>query len=395
MTAAPVLSALIVNWKSGAMTRALVENLRKQVFYGDDGEPGSLEVIVVDNASGADEEEHLAALDADRGVNLIRSAQNAGYGAAMNLAAEAARGRYVMMTNPDVMLFRGAVEALLNHLREADGCGLVGPRGYLDAQRFFLLPPVELPSLCELTSEGLARTTTSWGKRHARERSRRAVESWTATEPLSSSMISGFCMVMDADLARDLGPFDADYPFYFEDADLCLRLQRRGFTTDLVPRAEAVHFFNRSAGQAQAASMSRYEVSRRRFFKNRYSVLGSLGYGAYQLWTGSGHGAGHSFADVVDLGERETAPVLDVPGSGAYLAEISADPGFVFAAGRLDITRNFKIPASVWDGLVPATYYVRFLRRKDFEVIHMVSMTKVGESQPTDATIASAGLVHA
>lgn len=394
MTAGPVLSALIVNWRSGAMTRALVENLRKQVFWGDDGEPGTLEVVVVDNASGDDEEEHLAALEADRGVTLIRSAQNAGYAAAMNLACEAASGRYVLMSNPDVMYFRGAVAALLEHLRDKDTCGLVGPRGYLDAQRFFLLPPVELPSLCELASEGLARSSASWGRRHARERSRRAVESWTAIGPHESSMISGFSMLMDRDLAVELGPFDADYPFYFEDADLCLRLKRRGFSVDLVPRAEAVHFFNRSAGQATEAAMSRYAVSRKRFFSKRYGPLGRFGYGLYGLAT-SGHGKGHTFAEVDDLGERERPPVLDVPGSGAYLAEISADPGFVFAAGRLDVTRSFKIPGSVWDGLVPATYYVRFLRRKDFEILRTVSMTKVGESLHTDATIASAGLVHA
>jgi hypothetical protein len=59
---APDISVLIVNWKNGAMTRALIGNLRRQVFDGRDGGPGTLEFVVTDNASGPEEQPHLAAL---------------------------------------------------------------------------------------------------------------------------------------------------------------------------------------------------------------------------------------------------------------------------------------------------------------------------------------------
>jgi GT2 family glycosyltransferase len=380
----PDVSVLIVNWKSGAMTRALIANLRRQVFPGRDGGQGALEFIVTDNASGAGEEPHLAALEADPGVTLIRSRQNGGYAVGMNLAAEKATGDWFLISNPDVMAFRGALAALLEHARSNTTCGMAGPKGYLDSQRFFQLPPVELPSMCNLLGETLARRSTAAGERHARARSRRAVAVWTASAPTALSQLSGYCFLMPAPLARELGPFDPAFPFYYEDADLCRRVHGRGFRTDFVPRARMVHFFNRSASQAQDAALSRYQVSRRHYFGKRYGALGNL---AYDLLSGldDGHGQGHRFAEVDDLGAPPRPPDIEVPAEGAYLAEIAADPGFVFAAGRLDVNRSFCIPDAVWDGLAPATYFVRFLERRSYRILRTVCLTKTTPPVPISA----------
>lgn len=371
----PDVSVLIVNWRSGAWVRALAANLRQQRFIGRDGGPGTLELIVTDNASGPADEAHLAALERD-GVTVVRSRQNAGYGLGMNMAAAHATGDFVLVTNPDVMAFPGALAALLEHVQRTPACGLAGPRGYLDPECFFLLPPVDMPGLLDLAMEGFARNLRACGRRHAAARTRRALESWTATAPRPVSMISGFCFLMPAPLAKEFGPFDPSFPFYYEDADLCRRVHRAGFTTDLVPRARMVHFFNRSASQAQDAAWSRYAVSRRLFFRRRYGPLGRLAYDAIAGLTRLGGGKGHLFAPVEDLGTIESEPTIEVPRAGAYVVEIAADPGFLFAAGRLDVTRRFTIPDAVWQGLDPARYYVRFLDRRSLDVVHVVSIRR-------------------
>ena len=221
------------------------------------------------------------------------------------------------------------------------------------------------------------------------------MEVWTAIDAVSRPMISGFCMLMPAALARDLGPFDKGFPFYFEDADLCLRLHRKGFSTDYVPRAQMVHFFNRSAGQAQDLAWSRYGVSRRRFFRSRYGWPGRAAYDLLNAFTASRAGQGHLFAPMIDLGEVRDVPTLEVPGAGPYVAEISADPGFVFAAGRLDVSRRFSIPEEVWSGLAPAPYYVRFVHRGgDWDVLGTYKLTKVDGQAPMNAELAAAGASH-
>jgi hypothetical protein len=390
----PLITVLVVNWRSGAMTRGLVNNVRRQRLPGYAAGEG-MDFVVLDNASGPEEEQHLAALEADEDVIVIRSKQNSGYATGMNLACEHARGKYVLVSNPDVMLFRGMLTRMLEHMAAHPHCGLVGPKSFLDSHRFFQLPPNEKPSLWSLFSETMARASSCAGECHARSRTRRAIEQWTATTGVSVSQVSGASFLMLRDLANELGPFDTRYPFYFEDADLCLRLHRRGFTTDLCPQAELTHFFNRSAGQDPEAAMSRYQVSRRLFFRARYGVLGYWVAHLLLSFTSARSGRGHEFSQIDDLGACEEAPALDVPGAGAYVAELAVDPGFVFAAGRLDVTRRFQIPDVVWDGLVEAKYYVRFLERRSLKVLRVVCMDKLGAPTPVTAESAAAEIVHA
>jgi GT2 family glycosyltransferase len=390
---APLVSVLIVNWRSGELAHGLVRDLRRQRLPGH--APGEgLEFVVVDNASGPAEEPHLQALEGE-GATVVRSASNSGYAVGVNVAAEQARGEFVFVANPDTMVFRGALAAMLGHLRAHERCGLVGPRGWLDEHRFFQLPPTELPTLCDLASETVARAWAWWGGRHAAARTRRAIRQWTATGPLRVTQVPGYGFMMRTALARSLGPFDPAYPFYFEDADLCWRLERAGFTCEVLPRAEMVHFFNRSAGQDQPAAMSRYWVSRRLFFRRRYGPLGEALARVLMAVTEGRSGKGHLFAPIDELGECAASPAIDVPGSGAYVAEIAVDPGFVFAAGRLDVSRRFRIPDAVWEGLVEAPYFVRFLERRSLRVLRTVSFRKTGAGRPVVADKASAALVHA
>ena len=60
----PLITVLIVNWRSGAMTRGLVENARRQRLPGHELGQG-IDFVVVDNASGDGSAEALAGLVQD------------------------------------------------------------------------------------------------------------------------------------------------------------------------------------------------------------------------------------------------------------------------------------------------------------------------------------------
>ena len=51
-------------------------------------------------------------------------------------------------------------------------------------------------------------------------------------------------------------------------------------------------------------------------------------------------------------------------------------PARAAAAARIDRSNVFAIPQEVWDGLDPATYYIRFLERKSLRVLRTVSVTR-------------------
>ena len=88
------------------------------------GDVSGLEVIVVDNASA----DGSASFVRERfpAVTVIESPVNLGFGAGCNRAFAVARGRTIILVNPDCELQPGAIRALHGFLRDHPRVGAVG-----------------------------------------------------------------------------------------------------------------------------------------------------------------------------------------------------------------------------------------------------------------------------
>ena len=84
----------------------------------------SRDVIVVENASS--DASAAAIREAHPGVHLIESPENLGFGRAVNLAAQSARGEFLLLLNPDAQLLDRALEKLLCFADAHPAAGLVG-----------------------------------------------------------------------------------------------------------------------------------------------------------------------------------------------------------------------------------------------------------------------------
>jgi GT2 family glycosyltransferase len=82
-----------------------------------------------------------------------------------------------------------------------------------------------------------------------------------AAEALAEAeAVTGACMVLRADLARELGGFDEDYAIGdFEDTDLCLRVRRKGLRCAVERRARLFHLERQS--QVTPDKMWRFHVT--------------------------------------------------------------------------------------------------------------------------------------
>src|SRR5437870_3118866 len=72
------------------------------------------EVLVIDNAS-PDASANMVAEEFPE-VRLIRSGENEGYGVAVNSGVQHAEGTLLMFLNPDMELFAGSIDRLLDFL---------------------------------------------------------------------------------------------------------------------------------------------------------------------------------------------------------------------------------------------------------------------------------------
>ena len=100
----PVVSVLVISYNTRPMTLACLRSLHDETKVPH-------EVIVVDNASADGSADAIAAAFPE--VRLIASATNLGFAGGNNLAAGHARGRYILLLNPDTVVLDGAVDRLV------------------------------------------------------------------------------------------------------------------------------------------------------------------------------------------------------------------------------------------------------------------------------------------
>jgi len=135
-----LVSAIIVNHNCSYLTRLCIEALKKS--SGD----FELEIIVVDNASDAENLSYLKKLHEEKEITLVALQRNTGYGFGNNRGADAARGDYLLILNPDVVVEKDTVRKLLHYAQEHSDLGIVAPQLYFyndqiqDSCRRFMTP---------------------------------------------------------------------------------------------------------------------------------------------------------------------------------------------------------------------------------------------------------------
>jgi GT2 family glycosyltransferase len=224
------VSILLVSYNTRALTLeclASIEAETREVRH---------EVIVVDNAS---RDGSAAAIRAGfPRVQLIESATNTGFAGGVNLAARGARGRYLLLLNPDTRLLDGAIDRLVHFADACPNAGIYGgatflPDGTPDHGSCWNRPtPWSL--FCRAT--GLS----ALAPRHPRL-DPEVVSLPADGSPREVAIVSGCFLLARRDLWDRLGGFDPVYFMYGEDFDLCLRARKLGARPRVDPGARLVH----------------------------------------------------------------------------------------------------------------------------------------------------------
>ncbi|MHB8681163.1 MAG: glycosyltransferase family 2 protein [Acidimicrobiales bacterium] len=246
-------AAVVVNHDAGQALLDCVSSLRAE---------GIDEIVVVDNASSDGSTETLEAADAQ--VRVVRTGENLGYGAGANRGLALVGTDAVLVSNPDLVVHHGAVDALLAALLADDAVGVVGPRiletdgsRYPSARRF--------PSWVDAAGHVLVGAL--WRENPFTRRYR--MTDLDATVPTPVDWVSGACfLARRAALAR-VGGFDERYFMYLEDVDLCWRLRGAGYEILYVPAATVTHVQGLSTSRRPYRMLVAHHRSALRFAARR------------------------------------------------------------------------------------------------------------------------------
>lgn len=234
------LSVLIVNYNSGALTNSCLKSLLATPSAGLSHKlPGSSEIIVIDNASRDDS---VAWLRSDwPEITVIANATNRGLAAAVNQGIAAARGEYILMLNPDIIAFPGAVATLVQYLDHNPRVGVAGgqllsPNGKLQYSAFrFYRPSTVL----------YRRTWLGSTKRGRAEISRFLMKDFNHDHVRVVEWLMGSCYLLRATAIKEVGGMDERFFLYFEDVDWCRRFWEKNWQVTYVPQARFSHFHQR------------------------------------------------------------------------------------------------------------------------------------------------------
>jgi N-acetylglucosaminyl-diphospho-decaprenol L-rhamnosyltransferase len=225
----PDLSVLVVGYQSRDDLRGCLSTLLGQA----DGQ--ALEVVVVDNASS---DGTVAMLGAEfPAVRAIRLEENVGFARAVNLAARNARGRNLMLLNPDTRMVNGTTQALLRFAAEHPQHGIYGGRT--------LTPEGDLePTSCWAVPTLWSTLLFATGLTTAFPRTRLDPESipgWNRDSVREVGVVTGCLLLAPRAVWDRLGGFDPDFFMYGEDVDLALRARAHGYRPVIVPDACVEH----------------------------------------------------------------------------------------------------------------------------------------------------------
>jgi len=277
----PDISVIVVTWNGKRFALECLESLATAMA-------GSMEVIVVDNAST---DGTPAAIRARfPAVRLIQNTANLGFAKANNIGLAVARGRYLCLVNSDVVVPPGCLENMLAYMERNPDIGMLGPKmlapGGGVGQSVMRLPTVWNTLCCSLGLHALFPKSKLLGGFLMSGYAYDAIE--------DVEVLTGWFWMVSRQSFAEVGGLDEQFFIYGEDIDWSYRFREAGWRVVFYPEAEALHYGAASSAQAP----TRFYVEMRRanlqYFRKHHGHLGAIGYKTavlvHELVRIAGHG---------------------------------------------------------------------------------------------------------
>jgi GT2 family glycosyltransferase len=223
------------------------------------------EIWVVDNNS-SDHSPEMVQTDFPL-VNLIRNRENTGFAKANNLVIRQIKTDFLLLLNPDTIVYDNAFDRTINFLKANDeagmaSCKLVKADGTLDlaCRRSF---PSAFDGFCR--AAGLSRIFP-----RSRLFARYNLTYLDEDQVNEVDAINGAFMMVRKRAIDDVGLLDQDYFMYIEDLDWCFRFKQKGWKIYYVPTTNVIHLKGQSGKRDSNGMIHEFFKSMETFCKKNY-----------------------------------------------------------------------------------------------------------------------------
>lgn len=231
----PHLSLIIVSYNTKEITLNCIESVYASFAQG--GLSDTFEIVVVDNKSSDGSVEALMQLQTTKpNLHVIQNTTNTGFGPANNQGVRAARGRYILLLNSDIIVHDDAIPRMVQYYREHEktqhflGGKLLNQDGSPQPSCGPFYTPWVVFGALFLRGD-------YWGLTRFSPQVVREVD-W----------VSGACILTKKEHFEAVGGFDEKIFMYMEEIDLFYRAKKQGLRVFFYPEAQFTHLGSASSG---------------------------------------------------------------------------------------------------------------------------------------------------
>ncbi|MBI4359603.1 MAG: glycosyltransferase family 2 protein [Candidatus Jacksonbacteria bacterium] len=258
------ISIIIVSWN----TRDLLKKCLESIYARTRGT--SFEIFVIDNGSRDKTIETVRQEFPD--VITVSNTENRGFAGANNQGIRKAKGRYVLLLNPDTELKNNALLGMANFMdKKSPVCGVAGCHllnadlSHQNSVRRFpgVLDQVIILLKLHRLFPGLAPISFY------------LASDFDYSKETSVDQVMGAFFMIRRETLEKVGMLDERNFFnWFEEVDFCRRARECGYEIWYTPSAEVIHHYGQSFRQVMLFAKQRmWNRSLRRYFRKHHSVI--------------------------------------------------------------------------------------------------------------------------
>ncbi len=233
------IAAIIINYNSSKLTQECIDSIVEKTATNL-----NYQIIVVDNCSQiADYKllEDFCKSHSFKNLQLVRSKINTGFGAGNMAGYHYANAKYVAFVNNDTLFLNDCFSTLKTAIEKDNSIAMVGGQSFTETGKRM----VAFDHFASISKELFGRDFLE--KVNPKKYPKRKFE---YTNPQKVNYVQGSFMFTRTEDFNKVGGFDTNLFLYYEETDLCMRLEKIGKSCYLIPEAQYVHYHGASTPQS-------------------------------------------------------------------------------------------------------------------------------------------------
>jgi hypothetical protein len=220
---------VIVNWNAGEYLKKCVSALLSSNSMDLIGE-----IFIIDNAST---DQSIRSIEGMDKIRIVKNRKNIGFGAACNQGIALSSAPYVVMVNPDVMVYESTVEESIAFMDANTSIDILGVSQY-DEHGEVRASCARFPTPLRFFNEAIG-LSKLFPKIFFPAT---LMTDWDHAESKVVDQIIGAYMFIRRSVFEKIGVFDPAFFVYYEELDLSKRLSNAGGTSYYNHQIKLTHF---------------------------------------------------------------------------------------------------------------------------------------------------------